>query len=137
MNYSEKLKNPLWQKKRLEVLQRDDFTCQNCGDTKNTLHVHHRNYCFGFEPWEYQLIDLITLCEICHEDESDTVKGLLSDLNITLKRLFLSNEINDITNSFINIADSGSEKQILSAAIKKFLTSEEGMYILLKFYWNN
>ena len=32
MNYSEQLKSPKWQKKRLEIMQRDKFTCQLCGD---------------------------------------------------------------------------------------------------------
>jgi 5-methylcytosine-specific restriction endonuclease McrA len=28
--YSEKLRDPRWQKKRLEIFQRDNFICQNC-----------------------------------------------------------------------------------------------------------
>ena len=32
MGYSEKLKDPRWQKKRLEILERDNFRCQYCGD---------------------------------------------------------------------------------------------------------
>jgi len=28
LSYSDTLKNPLWQKKRLEILSRDKFTCQ-------------------------------------------------------------------------------------------------------------
>ena len=51
--YSDKLKSPKWQKKRLEILQRDNFTCFNCGDTERTLHVHHESYIKGKEPWDY------------------------------------------------------------------------------------
>ena len=42
--YYEKFKDPRWQKKRLEVLQRDEFMCQICLDTSSTLHIHHRRY---------------------------------------------------------------------------------------------
>jgi hypothetical protein len=69
MTYLEKLKDPRWQKKRLEILQRDNWTCQCCGDTENTLHVHHWFYKKGKDPWEYDAEDLSTLCEDCHEAE--------------------------------------------------------------------
>lgn len=74
MTYSEKLKDPRWQKKRLEVLQRDEFTCLFCGDTKSTLHVHHAIYFKGLNPWEYDDSELITLCESCHEFEHEMKK---------------------------------------------------------------
>lgn len=64
--YSEKLKDPRWQRRRLEVLQRDEFTCQLCGDKVTELHVHHLSYQFGNDPWEYPLSNLITYCRHCH-----------------------------------------------------------------------
>jgi hypothetical protein len=64
MSYSEKLKSPKWQKKRLEVLNRDNFTCCKCGDTETELHVHHLKY--TGEPHEAPLTDLETLCKDCH-----------------------------------------------------------------------
>ena len=70
MKYSEKLKDPRWQKKRLEILQRDEFTCRSCFDDSKTLHVHHRYYERGLEPWEYPNSSLITLCYDCHECEA-------------------------------------------------------------------
>ena len=66
-NYSDLLKDPRWQKKRLEILQRDDFRCQSCDDNTSTLHVHHLKYDNDLKPWEYENDDLITLCETCHE----------------------------------------------------------------------
>lgn len=68
--YSEKLRDPRWQKKRLEILDRDNWTCQNCGDEKSTLHVHHLDYEKGLEPWDYEDEYLQTLCETCHEGET-------------------------------------------------------------------
>lgn len=67
--YSEKLRDPRWQKRRLEIFQRDEFSCQRCQDDKSTLHVHHRRYLAGHEPWEYEDCDLVTLCESCHSEE--------------------------------------------------------------------
>lgn len=65
--YSEKLRNPKWQKRRLEILNRDHWTCQLCGDKETTLHVHH-NYYNG-NPWDAKDAGLITLCEDCHKIE--------------------------------------------------------------------
>ncbi len=67
--YQEKLKDPRWQKIRLRVFDRDKFKCQRCGDTKKTLHVHHKKYRPLTEPWEYQIEELETLCEDCHGAE--------------------------------------------------------------------
>jgi len=67
MTYSEKLKDPRWQKKRLEILERDSFACQCCYSIQNELHVHHRNYRRAAEPWDYDDSELITLCSTCHK----------------------------------------------------------------------
>lgn len=71
--YREKLLDPRWQKLRLEVLQRDNWTCQSCEDTKKTLHVHHIYYDREqeLEPWEYSPWVLVTLCADCHKAEPD------------------------------------------------------------------
>jgi len=74
--YAEKLLSPLWQRKRLEVFARDNFTCLSCNRTDKELHaerdslqVHHLKYFPGREPWEYELHYLITYCRTCHETE--------------------------------------------------------------------
>lgn len=69
--YSELLRSPLWQKKRLKILERDDFTCQYCGCKEKELQVHHRIYHKGAKPWEYDDSELITLCSRCHEIETE------------------------------------------------------------------
>lgn len=69
--YSEKLRDPRWQKRRLDIFQRDEFSCQICQDTTSTLHVHHRRYIAGREPWENEDRDLVTLCESCHSTEQE------------------------------------------------------------------
>ncbi len=64
MNYSEKLRDPRWQKKRLEILKRDKFSCTLCRDKETTLHVHHKKYTGN--PWDAPNEDLVTHCEHCH-----------------------------------------------------------------------
>jgi hypothetical protein len=67
--YSDKLKNPLWQKKRLEIFNRDNFSCQCCKETTKELQVHHIEYIPGIMPWEYSNDMLKTLCVDCHRKE--------------------------------------------------------------------
>lgn len=73
--YSEQLKDPRWQKKRLEIMERDKFTCQRCYDDESTLHVHHKHYHKGRMPWDYEPHELVTLCESCHEGVHDEDAG--------------------------------------------------------------
>lgn len=82
--YSEKLKDPRWQKKRLRILERDKWTCQHCNDTESTLHVHHGYYEWGIEPWEYPDRFLHTYCKGCHEligDAHKTARRCLGQLD--------------------------------------------------------
>ena len=65
--YLEKLKDPRWQKKRLEILDRDHWQCKACADKEKTLNVHHIFYLPNTEPWEIPSGLLITLCENCHK----------------------------------------------------------------------
>ncbi len=63
-SYSDLLKDPRWQKKRLIILDRDNFQCQWCGDTESTLHIHHSHY--KGNPWEVEDYELSVICEKCH-----------------------------------------------------------------------
>lgn len=67
MSYSDDLLSPLWQRKRLEIMQRDNFQCQVCGSKRNSLTVHHLYYESGKKPHEYDNDVMITLCKDCHE----------------------------------------------------------------------
>lgn len=72
-SYSEKLKDPRWQRKRLEIFERDNWMCKKCEDSSKTLHVHHKEYHTGKEPWDYLNSFLETLCETCHAKEHDLI----------------------------------------------------------------
>lgn len=69
--YAEKLRDPRWQKKRLEIMQRANFKCELCGCDDETLNIHHGFYEYGYlrkykQPWDYPSKTLWCLCENCH-----------------------------------------------------------------------
>ena len=64
--YAEKLNSPKWQRKRLEIMQRDGFKCRICKDDKSTLNVHHLYYIKDKELYDYDNETLVTLCKDCH-----------------------------------------------------------------------
>jgi hypothetical protein len=72
--YREMLRDPRWQKKRLEIMDRDRWKCLQCGETGETLNVHHLFYADGC-PWATPDFGLRTLCETCHEGASRLTKG--------------------------------------------------------------
>lgn len=77
MTYSEKLKDGRWLDFRREYIARKRHQrggwdskdwCDDCGqDTCGAVHVHHRVYRDGKEPWEYDDEDLRLLCGECHD----------------------------------------------------------------------
>lgn len=81
MTYAEKLTDPRWQRKRLEIFQRDKFRCRCCGHEDRTLCVHHRWYLNGADPWDYDNEALLTLCEDCHEAVKHNCEQAKSDLD--------------------------------------------------------
>jgi len=64
--YWEKLRLPQWQRKRQDIMTRDNYTCVSCGDNTKTLNVHHKTYRKGADPWDYDDENFVTYCEDCH-----------------------------------------------------------------------
>lgn len=72
--YAEKLRDPRWQKVRLQIFERDGWICRICGADKRTLVVHHLAYCG--EPWDAPPDRLVTLCQQCHNHFHEAIKVL-------------------------------------------------------------
>lgn len=82
--YLELLRDPRWQKTRLRILERDDWKCRKCGDTRNNLQVHHKKYESRL-PWETADRFLVTLCQRCHErmtELQNETKDILAEIPV-------------------------------------------------------
>ena len=83
--FKDQYRHPSWQRKRLEIMERDEFKCQCCFSDEDTLNVHHKRYIKGRMIWDYSNDLLVTLCEGCHESQhesSDGMKTVISGLRV-------------------------------------------------------
>jgi hypothetical protein len=80
--YWELLRDPRWQKKRLEALNRAEFACQWCEAADVTLNVHHTYYARGAAPWDYPDGAYLVLCENCHQYNHDLRGQMERDLAV-------------------------------------------------------
>jgi hypothetical protein len=96
-SYMELLKDPRWQKKRLSIFERDEWTCQRCFDSEYTLVVHHMIYIQDKMPWDYPDEYLITLCIDCHEEEGNVFKLMKKELmQFLASERYLSTDISEL-----------------------------------------
>lgn len=70
MSYSDQLQDRRWQRRRLERMSAEKWTCQRCGCIRNeiALHVHHLEYLNGRAPWDYPDDLLLVVCNPCHKE---------------------------------------------------------------------
>ena len=86
-SYSEKLLDPRWQRMRLRVFERDNWTCRNCGKKEKTLNAHHVHYHPLAEgPWDYESETIITLCSDCHSDEHTGLEASTANVILALAK---------------------------------------------------
>ncbi len=127
--YTQKFLDPRWQRKRLEILSRDQFCCQRCFDTESTLHVHHKFYRAGADPWDYPDEALVTLCEGCHENEGHFGKSADRELLEALKtRGALAAEIQGLASALADEAKVPLDEHdwsVLTWTIRTALWSRE------------
>lgn len=65
-------RSALWQEFRQEVLRLDGYACTQCERQQSDgvrLHVHHKSYIAGRDPWDYPHDMCATLCSGCHAAE--------------------------------------------------------------------
>jgi 5-methylcytosine-specific restriction endonuclease McrA len=97
-SYSDQIKDGRWQRKRLEIMQRDDFKCRCCG-SQNNLTVHHIYYLPNKMIWEYDNEGLITVCMEHHEMlnvELSKLSGIIA-FKLLNGELNLFNDIKNLT----------------------------------------
>lgn len=86
MTYSEKLRHPKWQKKRLEILSRDGFKCLFCGSEDKNLQVHHLLY-KRRDPWDYPDYLYQTLCDDCHAERQLLTDKIVDAVRISVAKV--------------------------------------------------
>lgn len=69
MTYAQRLKDPRWQKKRLELLNKAHWTCEECKavEPADGLQIYHVFYMLGKLPWEHDDRIMMVLCDGCHK----------------------------------------------------------------------
>lgn len=58
-------RGPKWRRTAAEVYRRDDYTCQECGDTDTEIHAHHITPIHS-GGLKYDMDNIIVLCAECH-----------------------------------------------------------------------
>lgn len=126
--YTDLLKDPKWQKKRLEIMNRDNWRCNNCHDDSEMLVVHHKYYDKDKMPWEYCNKAYITLCFGCHDELHKDQKQLHSDIIENFRHSeFSMEEIWEISQIFnyLDLNNRSSGRVIL--ALRVFLENEDNI----------
>lgn len=82
MTYQDQIKSPKWQKKRLEILEQNRFSCEECETEDKQLHVHHVYYKKGKKIWDYENYELRCLCDSCHAKSHALTDKILESLGI-------------------------------------------------------
>lgn len=84
-------KKPKWINKRIVILKRDVYQCQECkryGKSTTAIHVHHivpLEWCLVFKPlWAYLSKNLISLCSEHHSAMHDRTNNKLTAQGIRL-----------------------------------------------------
>lgn len=74
--------------------------------SEKTLHVHHKNYVWDRDPWDYPDTNFITYCEACHQLEEyykDTINQVIYDLRLMgYSNMDISKHLEQLAQNFIN-----------------------------------
>lgn len=97
-----------------------------CGDTTTTLHVHHKYYEKGNEPWEYRDDALITFCCHCHESEQNEFTQYLSLFEEVFKKSeFFADDIRELCCGIKDIKLLYNHRKVMEAYAYAFADPEK------------
>jgi len=125
--YRELLRDPRWQRKRLEVLQRADWACEECDDDSSNLQIHHHWYENGRDPWDYPDSAISCLCEDCHETATILLRSIPRlELNLdALHRLVdFAIELKEEQDAHRKLADEFAPRRRLDELLAKAASGE-------------
>jgi hypothetical protein len=81
--------SPRYKELRKLCLERDNFTCQKCGQNGGILEIHHIFNTADYPELRYSLTNCITLCRNCHK-EFHRRYGIYNNNNGQLEEFFSS-----------------------------------------------
>lgn len=100
MNYKKLLQDPRWQKKRLKIMERDNFTCRDTGSTDEQLQVHHCWYAKG-NPWETPDEFLLTLSKDAHQYRQGLEQRAKKALGLIMAKTPCHYDENQVLENFV------------------------------------
>ncbi len=134
--YSEKFKDPKWQKKRLKIMERDSFCCQRCFTDKATLNVHHKYYQGDKDPWEYQDEALVTLCEECHTEQHKHKKKAEKEFIESIYNAgFFPKDLIVLAKGFNEIKNLPYDGQVMANSLKDVVLNEQAFLDIADKHW--
>jgi hypothetical protein len=86
-NYQEQLRDPRWQRRRLEIFQDANFKCEDCANGHEELNVHHSAYLKDIPAWDHPKELLHCLCRSCHKERQSVEDSLKIEMMKRLRRV--------------------------------------------------